>query len=389
MSDNLKQDAQTRPRLLSRLFVPILAGATLRDRAIGCLGALIAIGLTSLVIRLILGAGPDLPLMVGATGASAVLLFAVPASPLAQPWPVIGGSTISAFVGYLVAQFVPEQAVAAGAAVAFAILAMSLTRSLHPPGGATALTAVIGGPAVVKWGALFPLIPVALNACILVAIGILFHRLSRRRYPHTVASESGNSHGTVDRPPLLRAGFGRDDIDAALAKLDETFDIDSSDIERLLKEVELQALIRANGDLSCADIMSRDVVSIRPETTSQEAVSLLLQHNVRVLPVTDRDGHLMGAIGLRELVQAGERLPEKLSSPPTASPAAPAVGLLPILSGGQAHAVIIVDAEQRVIGLISQSDLLSALARMPSDRRIFQRTTCESDCQSRSLRAVS
>ncbi len=93
---------------------------------------------------MLLGNGPHLPLIVAPIGASAVLLFAVPTSPLAQPWSIIGGNTISAFVGLAVTQFVDDPALAIGLGVALAIAAMSVTRSLHPPGGAAALTAVLG-----------------------------------------------------------------------------------------------------------------------------------------------------------------------------------------------------------------------------------------------------
>ena len=91
-----------------RLFAPILAGATLRERLIACLGALVGILLTGMISGSIFGAGASLPLIVAPMGASAVLLFAVPASPLAQPWSIVGGNTISAFVGVLSAMFVPD-----------------------------------------------------------------------------------------------------------------------------------------------------------------------------------------------------------------------------------------------------------------------------------------
>ena len=78
-----------------RLFVPILAGATLRERIIACIGATIGIALTGAIGGLVLGNGPHVPLLVAPMGASAVLLFAVPASPLAQPWSIIGGNTTS------------------------------------------------------------------------------------------------------------------------------------------------------------------------------------------------------------------------------------------------------------------------------------------------------
>src|SRR5688572_32570628 len=131
-----------------RLFVPILAGATLRDRVIACVGALASIAITGAVCGFALGNGYDVPLIVAPMGASAVLLFAVPASPLAQPWSIIGGNTISALMGIIAAYLIHDPIIAIGVGVSLAIGAMSLTRCLHPPGGAAALTAVLGGPVV-------------------------------------------------------------------------------------------------------------------------------------------------------------------------------------------------------------------------------------------------
>ena len=119
-----------------RLFVPLLAGATWRDRLVSCVGALVCVGATGLICSLLLGNDPLLPLLVAPMGASALLLFAIPSSPLAQPWPIVGGNTVSALIGLLVSRYVPEPAIAAGCAVALAIAAMSLLRCLHPPGGA-------------------------------------------------------------------------------------------------------------------------------------------------------------------------------------------------------------------------------------------------------------
>jgi len=228
-----------------QLFRPILAGATLRERAVGCLGALIAISLTGFISALATGHGAHLALIVAPMGASAVLLFAVPASPLAQPWPVIGGNLISALVGITVAQLVPDPVVASGLAVALAIGVMSLTRCLHPPGGAAALTAVIGGPAVTSAGFLFAFVPVGLNAVLMVVLAIAFHKLARRNYPHVpLPARPG------EMPAPLVVGFNAADVDKALETLGETFDIDRADLDRLLREVELQALARSLTDMS-------------------------------------------------------------------------------------------------------------------------------------------
>lgn len=346
------------------LFSPILAGATLRERLIACLGALIGIGLTGVISGYLFGQGPQLPLIVAPMGASAVLLFAVPASPLAQPWSIIGGNTISAMMGIIAAYLIHDPIIAIGVGVSLAIGAMSFTRCLHPPGGAAALTAVLGGPVVASWGFLFPFVPVALNSCILVGVGLVFHKLSKRNYPHVVAKPAENIHQTRDLPPPQRVGFREEDVDAALETFDETFDIDRADLGRLLRQVELQAAVRAHGDISCADIMSRDVIAIGEESEPDHARHLLLKHNIRTLPVKDREGRLIGTVGLRELSDNIDTVALALSKPAVADAADPALSLLPVLTDGRTHAVIIVDADRRILGVISQTDLLSAMARL-------------------------
>ena len=350
--------------ILSRfpLFSPILAGATLRERLIGCLGALIGICLTGFLCGLTFGDSPALPLIVAPIGASAVLLFAEPASPLAQPWSIVGGNTISALVGVTVTALVPDPVFAIGLAVSLAILVMSLTRCLHPPGGAAALTAVIGGAAVARAGFWFPFVPVAINSVLLVVLGIVFHRLAGRQYPHRPAP-AVNAHRTEDAPPSLRTGFNSQDIDAAIANLNETLDIDRADIDALLREVELQALMRRKGDLTCADIMSRDVVTAGPEATPEQARTFLLDHDIRTLPVLDGEGRLAGTVGLRELAGMAADAPMPVSPAATARPEDSAIGLLPRLTDGMAHAVVIIDGDRKVVGIISQTDLLATLAK--------------------------
>ncbi|MBJ6134674.1 HPP family protein [Ochrobactrum sp. Q0168] len=364
MTRHKSPDHKGSPASRFRLFNPLLAGATLRERAIACVGALIGIAVTGFASGLLLGNGSHLPLIVAPIGASAVLLFAVPNSPLAQPWSIIGGNTISALVGVIVARYVSDPALAIGLGVALAIAAMSVTRSLHPPGGAAALTAVLGGQAVASWGLWFPLVPVCFNSCLLVGLGILFHRLSRRKYPHSAAAVPVSLHETKDLPPSVRTGIREEDIDEALNTLDESFDIDRNDLGRLLRQVELQASIRAHGDLTCADIMSRDVISIGENDTADQARNLLLRHRILTLPVTGADGRLTGMVGLRELIQPGESVKDHVIPAITAGPDDAALSLLPVLTDGLTHVAVIVDENRFVVGVVSKSDLLSAIARV-------------------------
>ncbi|WP_310013890.1 HPP family protein [Brucella pseudogrignonensis] len=330
---------------------------------IACFGALIGICLTGFITAAILGKSIALPIIVAPIGASAVLLFAVPASPLAQPWSIIGGNVISALVGITVVQFVDNHVLAIGLGVGLAIAAMSFGRCLHPPGGAAALTAIIGGPTVTDLGYQFALIPVGLNSAMLVILGIAFHKLTRRKYPHVPAAAPVNTHKTSDLPASLRVGFNSDDVSKALASIDETFDIDPSDLDRLLRQVELQALVRTQGKSRAKDIMSRDVISITESDTPEKARALLLDHNIRTLPVIDEAGKLKGTVGLRELQNTASDARSIMVEALTASPDDQVVGLVPQLTDGRAHAIIVTDRDNVVQGLISQTDLLSALAR--------------------------
>ena len=219
------------------LFHPILAGANLRDRMIAALGALAGIALTAALCTALLPPGPAL-LLVAPMGASAVLVFAVPASPLAQPWPVIGGNLLSALVGIAVARLVPHPALAAGVAVGAAIAVMSLTRSLHPPGGAASLLAVLGGSAVAAQGWAFAFVPVAANAVVLALAGVLFHRFSGHSYPHRPVPAAGHALPALGVPHP-------EDIDRALDDLGETFDVSRDDLDLLFRTVAAHAARRA------------------------------------------------------------------------------------------------------------------------------------------------
>lgn len=223
-----------KPRLRFALFRPILAGATLRDRVIACIGALLAIGATGLLCRYALGNQISAPLLVAPMGASAVLLFAVPASPLAQPWPAFGGNVVSALVGITVGKLVADPMLAAAAAIAFAIAAMSLLRCLHPPGGAVALTAVLGDPAIHAAGYSFALLPVGLNTALMVAAAWAFHRLSGHSYPHVAPTPT----------PRPRGGIVQRDIDEALEEFGEALDIDRNDLAALIRKAEEKAAAR-------------------------------------------------------------------------------------------------------------------------------------------------
>jgi CBS domain-containing membrane protein len=344
-----------------RPFAPILPGATARDRAFACLGAVVGIGLAGFVAALIHGDGEALPWIVAPMGASAVLLFAVPASPMAQPWPIIGGNSLSALIGFAVGQALGHGAIACGIGVGLAIGAMSMTRSLHPPGGAAALTGVLGSSLVDSAGWWFPLAPVALDAVLLVAVGWAFHRLSGHPYPHRQPPPTL----TRDPPPSARVGVRDEDLDAVLAGIGETFDIDREDLRLLLTELELQVLSRRRPELTCGEIMSRDLIAVPRHADPSAARRLLLDSGVRLLPVLDDTDRPIGGIGLRELARRGGTVEELMTAPLTVTPTESAVKLTGPLTDGHRHAAMVVDPDTGALrGLVTQADLLAALAAL-------------------------
>lgn len=122
--------------------------------------------------------------LVGSFGASAILIYGVPNSPYSQPRNLLGGHIFSALAGVTCALFIPMSALAAALAVSTAVVIMHLTRSLHPPGGATALIAVIGGQNIHNLGYWYVLTPIATGAFLMLLIALIINNLSpHRRYP--------------------------------------------------------------------------------------------------------------------------------------------------------------------------------------------------------------
>jgi CBS-domain-containing membrane protein len=166
-------------------------------------------------------------MVVGSMGATAVLLFAVPHGVLSQPWPVFGGNLISALIGVSCAQAIADPILAAAFAVGLAIGAMHYLRCLHPPGGATALVAVLGGDAVRELGYGYLLSPVLENVLIILAVAVLVNLPFRhRRYPAPLSSPAETGGGE-------KALIAHSDLAYALSQLDSFIDVSEQDLIRI------------------------------------------------------------------------------------------------------------------------------------------------------------
>ena len=374
-----------------RAFLPAPTRIDTRERVRAFAGAAFGILITGLLARWLIesqthgawfGAFVSSPQhalwLVAPMGASAVLIYAVPASPLAQPWAVLAGNTVSALIGIACARYIPDPALAGALAVGLAIAAMFRLRCLHPPGGATALFVVLAG--ITDWH--FALSPILLNSLLMVACGIAYNSLTGRRYPHT--QRPAKPIGAAPR-------FSAVDLDAALAHYNQVLDVSRDDLEELLHHAEDAAYRRNLGELRCADIMSREPIAAEWGTPLGDAWHLMRDQHIKALPVIDRARRILGIVTTADFMRQvdtgphqglGERLrsfvrksglshgdkPEVVGQimarqVRVASSDRHVIELVPLFSEGGHHHIPIIDAERRLVGIITQSDLVRALYR--------------------------
>jgi len=358
-------------RAVWRAICPAALPMGRRDFGLGGLGFGLGLWLTGWLSQQAIGAME--PWFIAPMGASALLLFLLPASPLAQPWSILGGNLLSALVGVSCSKWLGHAVPVAALAVALAAWGMMALRCLHPPGGAMALMAVFGGPAIQQQGYGFALGPVLVNSSLLVLVALLFNRAAGHRYPHRGAA--AGRHGTRDPLPSHR-GFIREDLDAALASLGERLDIEREDLEEILVQAQMHAQSRRWGGLRCQDLMSRDVIRVGPKDSVDTAWRRLIEHQVKALPVTDDEGRLLGLVSLQDFFvgQASldpRRLPHQSAARrvesimrtgvATARPQQPLPEIARMFADGGVRHLPVLDPHRRVLGMMSPSDLLAVL----------------------------
>ncbi|OUL99893.1 HPP family protein [Variovorax sp. JS1663] len=364
-------------RTFARSWLPARTAVNARERLRAVTGAGLGLLITALMVQLS-GSGIDGHWLIAPLGASAVLVFALPASPLAQPWPVVAGNMFSALVGVACARWMPDAFWVGPVATALAIALMFALRCLHPPGGAVALLVALNHTTHFP----FALQPVLADSVLLVLAGVLYNSLTGRRYPHVQLAP---------RTPAADARFSSADVDAVLARYNQVLDISRDDLEALIRETELESYRRRLGTVRCADVMTREPVVAEFGTPLQEAWTLMHARRIKALPVTDRTRRVVGIVTqadffrqidlehheglggrLRDFIRATRTVmsskPEVVGQIMTrqvrvASEDRPIVELVPLFSEGGHHHIPIIDAERRLIGMITQSDFVRALYR--------------------------
>lgn len=338
---------------LARRLWPEPTQVAAREQLRAAGGALLGILLTALVSH---WAAPLLdlqPWLVASMGASAVLVFALPSSPLAQPWPVVGGNLVAAACGLLSAWLLPQATLAAACAVGLTIALMYRLRCLHPPGGGTAVLAVLMHGQALR----LSLAVVLLNSLLLVLAGMLFNSLTGRRYPHGKV--------VVPAAPAAPSRFKPADLDAALAHFkDGMLAVSRDDLEELLTRAEAASFQRNLGTLRCQDIMTPGPLTGSRQMSGAEALKAMRARDIKALPVVDAQQHLVGIVTRSDLrggddsTDLGTLMTRRVR---VARADSPVMSLLQLFSEGGHHHIPIVDADTRVVGIITQSDFVRAL----------------------------
>jgi CBS domain-containing membrane protein len=373
---------------IPRSIGPAVARTSSREAVRAGIGALVGLGLTGL---LLLSPGMDLDLglyLVAPFGASSVLLFAVPNSPLAQPWSAIVGNTVAALIGVAVCMVVPDPTLRIALAVGLAVTATILCRAVHPPAGAVAMTAAMSPDAVQHLGFWFALAPIAVGTVALVALAMIYARLTGRRYPFRQFDEP-TRHGTADHVPIERLGLSEAELTGILERYRQSFNLGVEDLARLIGAAELQAAAHHTGPLTAADIMSRNLIMVEPGTRLAEVADLFRRHRFTSLPVVGPDKKFQGVIFQMHLisqaredalrlnrgfVSALKRMLDRESDKPVragdimsvAGPRAttdtPIAALLPMMADGAVDAVPVLEYG-KIVGIVTRTDLIAAMAR--------------------------
>ena len=363
-----------------RALGPSIAAVPLREALRAGLGA--ALGL-AVATGCALAFSPDLRLgiyLIAPFGASSVLLFAAPNSPLAQPWAAIVGNTVAAVTAILVGRLVSGPLLCVPLSVGLAIVAMALCRATHPPGGAVAMTVAMGAERIAPLGLGFALVPVAAGTALLVLVAVLYARATGRRYPFRQFHEP-NPNGTTDPPAVERLGLTEQELSDILVRYRQSMNLGVEDLARLIAAAEIQAASHRTDVQTAADIMSRDLVTVGPEAPLREVAGLFARHGFTSLPVVGKDGRFLGVIFQLHLIASDWALPvrglRKLlprrgtatcaadvmeAAPPGVPPDAPIAALLPYLATHRTDAVPILQGDE-IVGIVTQTDLIAALAR--------------------------
>ena len=313
-------------------------------------------------------------------GGYAFLLFVLPSSPMAQPWEVIGGSCVSAFVGVICTHFIHESIFLIPLSVGLAILVMFALRCLHAPAAALALLIPLSGLTDFH----FVLFPVLGNAVLLVLCAVIYNSLTGKPYPHCPKV-------LIDSSPLQKRDRKIEDeeIDAVLERYNQVLDISKDDLANLISQVEHGAYQKKLQSMLCKNIMTTDVMYVSIDSPLDQAWNILRKRHVKALPVIDGARRVLGIITLEDFLKSaavdfhqtfGRRIRGFMrTAVPGLNSFPNAVGqvmskpvrvisedrnmldLAEIFCGDGHHHIPVINDIRQLVGIITQSDFVKAI----------------------------
>ena len=255
------------------------------------LGAGLGLAVAGVIVGLVDHWFPHSLFLFAPLGATAVLVFAVPSSPLAQPWNCVVGNTVAALYTLLLLWAFPtlSQTALAALAVGGAIMLMMFLRALHPPGGAVALLTVLASAQMPPLGWAL-LIPMSVLSAALVLVGVLYHRVCGRPYPHLPVQQAAAQRKES------RLALNEQDLQQLLQRFDQTNNLTPEDLGELLAAAEEEAIKRRLSSVDCGTVMSAKLLTVSPQTPLEEVAELFHRHLIKSLPVVDAQGELIGRV---------------------------------------------------------------------------------------------
>jgi len=297
------------PTYISR-WLPDQNELSTKSILLSSFSALIAIAIVGLISQYSLS-GYNVPIMAASMGASAVLLFVVPTSPLAQPWSFVGGHLVSALVGVSCAKLIPDITAAAAIAVGVSIFAMYYLRCMHPPGGAAALLAVLGGDSIRDLGFQFLLNPILLNVSIMLACAFIYWHFAGIHKHQAAAGTSVLDHNwaRTEKDWLVTSSpFSDENLNQAIAAMDTFIDISRQDLKEIFAHALQHSHTHNLGDMRCHEAMSSPTISVEYGAELETVWQLFEQHNIRGIPVVDNFERITGIVTVSNFVHNADQL---------------------------------------------------------------------------------
>lgn len=353
---------------------PLSNGERWRSVAAGFLGMALVQG----VLTVTPGA-PESHSLLAPLGASSVILFALPHSPLGQPWSTAGGLVLSALIGLICGLALHPAWLAIAAALALSIWAMALLRCIHPPGGAMAVVFASGAATLIEHG----LANLLINTLAILVAGLVVNgMMPGRHWPQGMAEP-----GAEPEARLRRLGISHADLQQALEEVDGFLDVNEDDLVQVYDRALEHAHDRHEAR-TCADLMGRDPVRVAFATPLEEAWALLGRPGALPLPVVDRSGRPLGLLATTDFpvrIKVGTQQPlvDRLrrvlppsrrshsERPEVAGQIMSAAVVLPetaslaqaarlLTAAAPPAALLVVDGQGKLQGLLTQADLLGA-----------------------------